>query len=97
MENIKQGAKNVATFGFAEILNFAVSYLAGFAGSKLIATFFVQKKWYDPGTWSAFSKRTAVNGSEYSMYEFWTTYVVGLVIMIVVSRLLKRLFGGSEG
>ena len=88
--------KKVADFSFGEVLNFAVSYLAGYAGSLVLSSFFVKKRWYDPGTWSVFSKRTALDSETYGMYEFWLTYGIGLVIMIVVNRLLKRFFSSSE-
>lgn len=72
-----------------EITNLAVGYLAGLSASMLVSEFFVRKKLGN--LWGLAAKREAVNKDDYGWLMFVASYVIGLVVMVSVNYLLKRL------
>ncbi len=77
------------TFVAGEITNLAVGYLAGLSASMLVSEFFVRKKLGN--LWGLAAKREAVNRDDYEWLMFIASYVIGLIVMVSVNYLMKRL------
>jgi hypothetical protein len=86
---------NFLKFVGGEILNLSVGYLAGMSASMLVSNFFVAKS--AKNLWGLAAKREAVSKDDYDWLLFWGSYLIGLVVMLIVSYLMKRLrTGGAE-
>lgn len=77
------------TFVAGEITNLAVGYLAGLSASMLVSEFFVRKK--VGNLWGLAAKREAVSRDDYDWLMFIGSYVIGLIVMVSVNYLMKRL------
>lgn len=76
-------------FVSGEITNLAVGYLAGLSASMLVSEFFVRKKLGN--LWGLAAKREAVSKDDYGWLMFVASYVIGLMVMVSVNYLLKKL------
>ena len=72
-----------------EVLNLSVGYLAGLSASSLVAKFFVKKG--IGNLWGLAAKREAVRKDDYEWLLFGASYLIGLVVMLTVSYLMKRI------
>lgn len=82
--------KKFFDFFISEVLNLAVSYLAGYGASLLVSRFFVKKGLVN--LWGLAAKREAVNGTTYEWIMFFSSYVMGLIVMVAVNQLIKKMF-----
>ncbi|MBC7774996.1 MAG: hypothetical protein H7246_06105 [Phycisphaerae bacterium] len=78
-------------FVSGEILNLSVGYLAGLSASNLVSHFFVRKKLGN--LWGLTAKKEVVSRDDYDWLMFGSSYVIGLIVMLVVSYLIRRLQG----
>ena len=78
-------------FVAGEILNLSVGYLAGLTASNLVSKFFVKKKLVN--LWGLTAKKEAVSKDDYEWLMFGSSYAIGLIVMLVVSYLIRRLQG----
>ncbi len=86
--------RRTTNFIFAEILNLAVGYLAGFIASNLVARFFVKRG--IANLWGLASKKEAVGKDTYEWLMFFSAYLIGLLVMLAVNRIMKRLNPAHE-
>ncbi|MCC7245751.1 MAG: hypothetical protein IT269_08740 [Saprospiraceae bacterium] len=87
--------KRFFNFLLNEVLNLAVGYLAGLTASNLVSQFFVRRKLGN--LWGLAAKREAVSRDDYDWLLFIASYVIGLVVMVSVNYMMKRLRGKNEG
>ena len=76
------------TFFGQEIMNLAVGYLAGFVASALVSQFFVKKGLVN--LWGLAAKRQALGKDNYEWLMWFTSYAVGLLVMVSVNYLIRR-------
>lgn len=76
-------------FVAGEVTNLAVGYLAGMSASMLVSEFFVRKKLGN--LWGMAAKREAVSRDDYEWLMFIGSYVIGLLVMVSVNFLMKKL------
>ncbi|MEO6038086.1 MAG: hypothetical protein ABIQ93_06705 [Saprospiraceae bacterium] len=76
-------------FVAGEVTNLAVGYLAGLSASMLVSEFFVRKKLGN--LWGLAAKREAVSRDDYEWLMFVGSYVIGLLVMVTVNYLMKKL------
>lgn len=76
-------------FVVGEITNLAVGYLAGLTASNLVSRFFVKKGLVN--LWGLAAKREAVHKDTYEWIMFIASYLIGLVVMLGVSYLMKQI------
>ena len=81
--------KNSFHFVANEVLNNAIGYLAGFIASNLVARFFVKKG--IANLWGLTAHREAVNKTTYEWLMFFSAYFIGLIVLLLVNRLMKKL------
>lgn len=72
-----------------EVLNLAVGYLAGLWASTLVSSFFVKKGLVN--LWGLAAKREAVSKNDYGWLLFIASYLIGLIVMISVSYLMRKI------
>ena len=72
-----------------EILNLGVGYLAGLTASNLVSRFFVKRGLAN--LWGLTVKREALKKDTYEWVMFFTSYAIGLMVMLVVSYGMKKL------
>jgi hypothetical protein len=75
-------------FVAGEIVNLSVGYLAGLLASNLVSEFFVRKGWKN--AWGLFAKKEAVSKGDYEWLMFGASYLIGLLVMLVVSYGLSQ-------
>lgn len=73
----------------AEVTNLAVGYLAGLTASNLVSRYFVKKGLVN--LWGLAAKREAVKKDTYEWMMFFASYLIGLIVMLTVNYLMKRL------
>ncbi|HMX41927.1 MAG TPA: hypothetical protein PK971_05525 [Saprospiraceae bacterium] len=78
-------------FLIGEVTNLAIGYLAGLTASNLVSEFFVRKKLGN--LWGLAAKREAVSRDDYDWLLFIASYVIGLVVMVLVNYLLRKVRG----
>lgn len=83
--------KKFLHFVGGEILNLSVGYLAGLTASNLVSRFFVRKKLVN--LWGLAAQKEAVSKDDYEWLMFGSSYVIGLLVMLIVSYLIRRLQG----
>lgn len=81
--------KKFLHFAAGEILNLSVGYLAGLTASNLVSRFFVQKKMAN--LWGLAAQKEAVSRDNYDWLMFWSSYAIGLIVIMIVSYTIKRL------
>ena len=81
--------KKFLHFVAGEILNLSVGYLAGLGASNLVSHFFVRKKMGN--LWGLAAQKEAVGRDDYDWLMFWSSYAIGLIVMMIVTYLVKRL------
>ena len=86
--------KKAAGFVLSEVANYAVSYLAGYSASMFVNKFFVTRRLGN--LWGLTASRKVLDHDVYSALMFWSTYVFGLVVGLLVSHLIKRVFKTGE-
>lgn len=72
-----------------EVLNLAVGYLAGLTASAMVSQFFVKKGLVN--LWGLTARRTALRRDDYEWLMIMASYLIGLLVMVLVSYLMKRL------
>lgn len=83
--------KKLLHFLSQEALNLSVGYLAGLLASNLVSKFFVKKGLVN--LWGIAAKREALRKDDYEWLMFISSYLIGLIVMIVVQYSLRRLRG----
>lgn len=83
--------KKFLSFVGNEILNLSVGYLAGLTASNLVSRFFVKKKLAN--LWGLTAQKEAVSKGDYEWLMFGSSYAIGLIVMLVVSFLMRKLQG----
>ena len=83
--------KKLFLFMGHEALNLAVGYLAGLMASNLVSKFFVKRGLVN--LWGLATKRSALKKDDYEWLMFATSYLIGLIVMILVSYGMRRLRG----
>ena len=83
--------KKFLHFVSGEILNLSVGYLAGLSASKLVSNFFERKKLGN--LWGLTAKKEVVSRDDYDWLMFGSSYAIGLIVMLIVSYLIRRLQG----
>ena len=78
-----------------EALNLSVGYLAGLSASMLVSKFFVKKGLVN--LWGLAAKRDAVDKDTYEWLMFGASYFIGLLVMVLINYLMKRLRGKDVG
>ncbi len=78
-------------FVAGEILNLSVGYLAGLSASNLVSYFFERKRLGN--LWGLTAKKEVVSKGDYEWLMFGSSYAIGLIVMLVVSYLIRRLQG----
>jgi hypothetical protein len=81
-------------FLVGEATNLAVGYLAGLSASTLVSQFFVRKKLGN--LWGLAAQREAVSRDDYDWLIFGSSYLIGLVVMVLVNYLMKTLRGPQK-
>jgi len=72
-----------------EIINLSVGYLAGLTASNLVSRYFVKKGLVN--LWGLAAKREAVGKDTYEWLMFFASYLIGLIVMLAVSYLMKKI------
>jgi len=90
MSLVKKKATSVAT----EMINYAVSYLAGYSASMLVNRYFVTRKLSN--LWGLTANKKVLDHDTYNATLFWSTYFFGVVIGLTVSYLIKRFITKDE-
>jgi hypothetical protein len=72
-----------------EALNLSVGYLAGLTASALVSRFFVKKGLTN--LWGLAAKRQAIGKDEYEWLMIIMAYLIGLIVMLLVSYGMSRL------
>lgn len=83
--------KKFTSFLTHEALNLSVGYLAGLMASNLVSKFFVKRGLVN--LWGLTAKREALKKDEYEWLMFATSYLIGLIVLIVVQYGMRRLRG----
>lgn len=83
--------KKFLHFVSGEILNLSMGYLAGLTASNLVSRFFVRKKLAN--LWGLTAQKEAVSKDDYEWLMFGTSYAIGLIVMLIVSYVIRRLQG----
>ena len=68
-----------------------MGYLAGLTASNLVSHFFVRKKFGN--LWGLTAQKEAVSKNDYEWLMFGTSYAIGLIVMLIVSYVIRRLQG----
>ena len=76
-------------FLVGEAINLAVGYLAGLSATSLVSTFFVKKN--VGNLWGLAAKREAIRRDDYDWLLFIASYLIGLVVMLSVSYLMRKI------
>lgn len=92
--NKTQCMSKVIKFVGNEVLNLSVGYLAGLMASNLVSRFFVKRGLVN--LWGVTSRKEAVSKDNYEWLLFISSYLVGLVVMLSVSYLMKNLRGNTQ-
>lgn len=79
----------ITQFIVGEVTNLAVGYLAGLTASNLVSRYFVKKGLVN--LWGLAAKREAVSKDTYEWLMFIASYLIGLMVMLVVSQLMKQI------
>lgn len=86
--------KKTVHFFISEVLNLAVSYLAGYGASMLVTRFFVKRG--IGNLWGLAAKREAVGKDTYEWLMFVSSYLIGLLVMVLVNQLIKKMIKQEE-
>ena len=79
----------IKEFIIGEVTNLSVGYLAGLSASMLVSRFFVKKGLVN--LWGLTAKREAVGKEAYEWLMFIASYLIGLLVMLLVSYLMKKI------
>lgn len=74
-----------------EALNLSVGYLAGLLASNLVSRFFVKRGLVN--LWGLAARREALRKDNYEWLMFITSYLIGLLVMMLVQYGMRRLRG----
>ncbi|MEI6412381.1 MAG: hypothetical protein WCR52_23520 [Bacteroidota bacterium] len=80
--------KKALHFIAGEVTNLAVGYLAGLSASNLVSRFFVKRGLAN--LWGLTAKREVVQKDTYEWLMFISSYLIGLIVMVAVSQLVKK-------
>jgi len=80
--------KKAFHFLAGEVTNLAIGYLAGLTASNLVSRFFVKRGLAN--LWGLTTKREALQKDTYEWLMFITSYLIGLIVMVAVSQLVKK-------
>lgn len=72
-----------------EAFNLSVGYLAGLTASALVSRFFVKRGLTN--LWGLAAKRQALGKDEYEWLMIILSYLIGLIVMLLVSYGMGRL------
>lgn len=75
----------------SEVLNLSVGYLAGLLASNLVSKFFVKKGLVN--LWGLTAKREALKKDNYEWLMFISSYLIGLIVLVLVQYTMRRLRG----
>ena len=78
-----------STFLGQEALNLSVGYLAGLLASNLVSRFFVKKGLVNLWGLTA-NKRQALKKDDYEWLMFATSYLIGLIVLLLVQYGMRR-------
>lgn len=81
--------KKVVHFVAGEVVNLSVGYLAGLTASNLVSRFFVKRGLAN--LWGLTAKREALQKDTYEWLMFFASYLIGLIVMLAVNQLMKKL------
>ena len=84
--------KKLLSFLGQEALNLAIGYLAGLAASNLVSRFFVKRGLVNLWGLTA-TNRNALKKDDYEWLMFGTSYLIGLIVMILVNYGMRQLRG----
>lgn len=84
----------ITHFIAGEVLNLSVGYLAGLTASNLVSRYFVKKGLVN--LWGLAAKKEAVSKDAYEWLMFIASYLIGLIVLIGVSYLMKKVRGQGE-
>ncbi len=85
--------KHVKTL-FEEILSNAAGWVAGLLSVNLLSYFFSVRSWKN--AWGLFSGKPTVSSETFDLLEWIITAVVGFFVLIVVNRLISKIFRKNE-
>ena len=74
-----------------EVLNLAIGYLAGLMASNLVSKFFVKRGLVN--RWGLIGRREALKKDNYEWLMFTSSYLIGLLVMVIVQYTMRRLRG----
>lgn len=74
-----------------EALNLSVGYLAGLMASNLVSKFFVKRGLVN--LWGLTARREALKKDDYEWLMFASSYLIGLVVLVLVQYGMRRLRG----
>ncbi len=74
-----------------EVLNLSVGYLAGLLASNLVSKFFIKKGLVN--LWGLGAQRSALKKDDYEWLMFISSYLIGLLVMVLVQYGMRRLRG----
>ncbi len=77
-----------STFLGQEALNLSVGYLAGLLASNLVSRFFVKKGLVN--LWGLAAKREALRKDDYEWLMFLSSYLIGLIVLLLVQYGMRR-------
>lgn len=86
--------KKFLLFVRGEIINLAIGYLAGLWASSLVSRFFVKKGMAN--LWGLTAKKEAVSKDDYGWLLFIASYGIGLLVMVSVNYLMKKVLPQKE-
>ncbi|MEZ4995156.1 MAG: hypothetical protein R2824_32345 [Saprospiraceae bacterium] len=74
-----------------EALNLSVGYLAGLMASNLVSKFFVKRGLVN--LWGLTAKREALKKDQYEWLMLISSYLIGLIVLVLVQYAMRRLRG----
>ena len=74
----------------SEVANYAVSYLAGYSASMFVNHYFDTRKLTN--LWGLTASRKVLSHDLYDSVMFWSTYLIGLMVGVLISQIIKRVF-----
>lgn len=83
--------KKFISFVGQEAMNLSVGYFAGLMASNLVSQFFVRRGLGN--LWGLTTKRSALNKDDYDWVMFFTSYAIGLIVMVLVQFGMRKLRG----
>ena len=79
------------SFIAGEALSLSVGFLAGWLASNLVSKYFVKRGLVN--LWGLTTKRNALKKDHYEWLMFITSYLIGLMVMLIVQFCINQLKG----